>query len=161
MLLAGCAPSLTAGATPDVLVSPISTIVVKPGTTRYVEVLYPRSVIRVNEKFFTDLKIDFNDRNSLGNVRSPETRATWLTMSAKDLPEGVSVALDRAFILKEVKETTNTSRETTVNYFEKIRVVYKITAQTGAPADDLALTRVEFSDGTTTSPVLLNLSIKP
>ncbi|GGK31344.1 hypothetical protein GCM10008955_26540 [Deinococcus malanensis] len=62
-LLGACAPTQTGGAsrTPETLATPMSVVKLQPGQTRYIQIIYPRSAIKVNDKYFQDLRIDFDN----------------------------------------------------------------------------------------------------
>lgn len=159
-LLGACAPTQTGGAsrTPEALATPISVVKLQPGQTRYVQLIYPRSAIRVNDKYFQDLRIDF-DNVSGGNVNSVENHAGWLKLKATDLPRGVTVRLDRASVMKEVTHTDKTRTGTTVNYYENVKVILKVTADADAKPVALHVAELTYSDGITDSDVPLSISV--
>lgn len=155
LLLAGCAPSQTGGGSgaPQVMSSPVSPVAIKPGQTLFVQYTYPRGAVEVDDQYFDGLTIDFNNRD-IDRVRSVSAPAAWLTMTAQGLPKGLDVSLARAFILKEITRTNNTSTGTQVNFFERVQVTLKVTAAPTAEGGSKTGTLV-YSDGKTKSDVPL------
>ncbi|MFC4640518.1 hypothetical protein [Deinococcus hohokamensis] len=158
-LLGACAPtqSRSSALTPEVLPTMLSPVTFRPGETRYVQVSYPRSLIKVNDKYFSDLRIDFDNLNGQ-NVNSVEAYAGWLSLKSAETPRGVGISLDRAAVVKDITRTT--SAQTEVRYFERVRVNLKVTASADAKPGDDDLVTLTFSDGTTDSKVLLVLDIQ-
>lgn len=162
LFLASCAPSITGGAAQtQVMATPTTAIVVHPGETENVQFDYSRNAIKVNDKYFADLKVDFADRVGSG-VSSPRAYAPWLKMTVKDqLPKGVNIALNSAYIVKDIRSTDNNQFDTTVHFYEIVRVTLKVTA-----APDATIGRnmvdVEYSDGNTPStvPVVIDVQAK-
>lgn len=144
--------------TPQVMTSLSQPSRVEPGQTVYVQYTYPRSLIDVNDKYFDDLQIDFGDRGG-DNVRSVRAPAGWLTMVPADLPEGVSVSLVGASILKEIVSTRETATATQVRFREQVQVTLKVTAAPGANTDDSDVATLVYSDGHTKSPVPLPIRV--
>ncbi|ACO44840.1 hypothetical protein [Deinococcus deserti] len=158
-LLGACAPAQTGGAlTPEVLTTPLSVVKIQPGQTRYVQLIYPRSAISVNDKYFNDLRIDFDNVNG-GKVNSVEHHAGWLRLKASNLPQGVNVRLDRAAVMKETTRTEETRLQTTVSYYERVKVVLKVSADADARAVALRVAELTYSDGITDSDVPLSISV--
>lgn len=159
-LLGACAPTQTGGSlTPELMSSPLATVRIHPGETRYVQFSYSRNMVKVNDQYFNDLRIDFSNVSGQ-NVNSVEAHAGWLNLRASGLPRGVSVRLDRASVVKEVTHTDSTRLETSVNYYERVRVVLKVTASADAKPGDREMADLTYSDGHTESPVLLTVSVE-
>ena len=162
LLLASCAPSVTGGGAgqPQVMATPMTAIVIHPGETKYVQFNYSRNVVNVNEKYFNDLKVDFADVSG-SNVSSPRAYAPWLKMTVKDtLPKGVNLALNSAYIVKDIRNTDNGDFKTTVSYYEVVRVILKVTADADATLGR-DMVDVEYTDGNTPSTVPVVIDVQP
>lgn len=160
LLLSACAPTQTgAGSlTPQVMSSYTSPLQVQPGQTLYVQYTYPRGLVRVNDKYFDDLKIDFGNRGG-ENVRSVSSPAGWLSMTPLSLPQGISVSLVSGAIMKDVVKTNNSGTSTEVKYYERVQATLKVTATAEAQPTTLTRVNLSYSDGNTESEVPLFLHI--
>lgn len=162
LALASCAPSVTGGAAqPQVMPTPMTAVVIQRGETKYVQFDYSRNAIKVNDKYFADLKVDFADRAGSG-VSSPRAYAPWLKMTVKDqLPKGVNIALNSAYIVKDIRSTDNNQFDTTVHFYEIVRVTLKVTAAPDATIGK-DMVDIEYSDGNTAStvPVVIDVQAK-
>lgn len=166
LLLAACAPSTGGsggggGMNPQVMDSPTTPVKLKPGETKYVRYDYPRSAVKVNDQYFRDLKIDFNDRSGM-SVRSPSAYAPYLKMTAT-ASAGLNVSLAYASIVKEIVDTSNkdfnSSSETNVQFYELVRVTLKVTADATAKPG-LKTVTLNFTDGNTPSSVPLIVNVQ-
>lgn len=160
LLLAACAPTAatgTASSNPQVMDSALTPVKIKPGETKYVRYDYSRSAVKVNDQFFKDLKINFNDRSG-NNVSTPSAYAPWLKM-APVTEEGVSVSLAYPSIVKDVVNTENSSSSTNVQYYELVRVTLKVVAEASAKPG-LNTVKVTFTDGSSTSTVPVLVAVQ-
>ncbi|GGK31336.1 hypothetical protein GCM10008955_26530 [Deinococcus malanensis] len=92
-------------------------------------------------------------------MNSVENHAGWLKLKASDLPQGVAVRLDRAAVMKEITRTEETRLSTSVNYYEKVKVILKVTADADARPVALRVAELTYSDDITDSEVPLSISV--
>ncbi len=129
----------------------------KPGETRYVQVDYPREALELGQSYFNKLNIDFSNMSG-NNVNSAQDYANWLTLQKPRLPRGVTVTLDKAFIVKDVDRTYQNSGGTQVYYYEVFRLTYKIVVAPDAPAYDNYI-ELPLTDGAKKDSAALYLKI--
>ena len=148
LTLSACAPAVLGNQVfaPVVVDSALSPVAAKAGQTLYVQYSYNRGVLDVADARFENLKISFDERTTNGDVRSQETPAPWLNMTARGLPKTWEISLAAAAVRKEVLKTTYSSTSTDIRYVERIRVVYKILVPADASGHEMAM--LTFRDGT-------------
>jgi len=147
LFLSACAPAILGGqaSAPVVSNTALSPLHAKAGQTVYVQYTYPQTYLDVPDRHFDSLVIDFDSTNFVsGNVNSQETPAPWLSMTSKGLPATWQLSLADAAVRKEIVKTTTSGNAVDVRYYNRMRVVYKITVPTNASGAELA--ELQFKD---------------
>ncbi|WP_424950367.1 hypothetical protein [Deinococcus sp.] len=143
LTLSACAPAMLGRGTLNPLVSASNTAPVKvlPGETVYVQYTYPRGIFTISDERYAHIFVSTGS----GSVGSQESPAYWLGMSAEGLPAGWQVTLAEAAVRKEVVASTLQGDTISYRYYERVRVVYKITLPADARGSAFAL--LKFKDG--------------
>ena len=157
--LAACAPATLGAGTLNPLVAATATTPaqVSPGQTVYVQYTYQAGELKIPESRYETLTLSFNSRPAAGGeVSSPRSPAGWLKMKATGLPAGWSVELADAYLTKAVSSSGLSGDTITVYYYNRVGVVYKVSAPANASGIEVA--SLQFSDGDrllTTTALLL------
>ena len=147
LVLSACAPAILGGqaSAPVVSNTGLSPLHAKAGQTVYVQYTYPQTYLDVPDRHFDSLVIDFEATNFVsGNVNSQETPAPWLSLTSKGLPATWQISLADAAVRKEIVKTSTSGRTTDVRYYNRVRVVYKVTLPADARGAELA--ELQFKD---------------
>ncbi len=147
LVLSACAPAILGGqaSAPVVSNTALSPLHAKAGQTVYVQYTYPQTYLDVPDRHFDSLVIDFGSTNFVnGNVNSQETPAPWLSLTSKGLPATWQISIADAAVRKEIVKTSTSGYTTDVRYYNRMRVVYKVTLPADASGAELA--ELQFKD---------------
>ena len=145
LLFASCAPAVTGSQSfnPVVASSGTAPLQGQAGQTVYVQYTYPRSVFTIPDERYASLYIGTSN-----GVSSSESHASWLSMTPTGLPEGWRISLADAALRKEVVSSALEGDMVRYRYYERVRVVYRVTLPAGASGRELGV--LTFKDGNTT-----------
>lgn len=129
--------------------------VVAPGQTTYVAITYNASHLNVPDDLFDqEVPIDFENQNAIGNVKSLEMPVNWISLKAPELPQGWKIDLARSVLIREIVKTTQTGSSINVRFYDRVKLVYAITAPNTREAKSLKF-RIDTPKGGGDDIVLL------
>ncbi|WP_407569504.1 hypothetical protein [Deinococcus altitudinis] len=145
--ISACAPVVTgAGAlSPVVVATAFTPAKVAPGQTVYASYTYSASMLNISDSRYASLILGVNRSSSSGLIESPRTPANWLNMKVTGLPAGWNVALAEAYLVKAISDSTTAGDTVSVTYYQKVNVIYKITAPVDAKKVEVA--DLQYYDG--------------
>jgi len=135
LTLMACVPvSVGTSSENPVNVSDSGRVTVAAGKTTYVVKTYPQSYFYLDNALFDKaVPIDFSNRNSAGYVNSQEVKVDWMNLQPVSVPIGWKIAVSEAKLVRAINQTTTNSNlayavETNVYFYNRVKVVYAITA---------------------------------
>ncbi|WP_027483836.1 hypothetical protein [Deinococcus pimensis] len=161
LLLGACAPSVTGGSaqTPSSLDvdDPVN---IRPGESLYVAHTYPAPYFGIdNARMGEFVPVNFDDSDSLGRVRNVSKDIVWFENVTTDAPAGWTVSLNRTVAEREMIKTETVGSTTKVNFYNRLKLVYKVAVPADAPVGPQAI-KVVVTDRAgvkKTLPLLLNV----
>lgn len=146
LTLASCAPAAmgTLVTVPVVAVTSSAPAALGAGQTVYAQYTYDGGALDISDARFDNFDLNFGDRASNNDVRSQERPAPWLSARALNLPDGWSVTVAEAYLVKAISKTTNSDTSTRIKYADRVRVIYRITAPQTASGTQTV--RLQFTD---------------
>lgn len=146
--LAACAPATVGAGTLNPILAATATTPaqVASGQTVYVQYTYQAGALNIPESRYEALTLGFTFRPPAGGeVSSPRSPAGWLKMKATGLPVGWNVELADAYLTKAVSSSGLSGDTITVYYYNRVNVVYRVSAPANASGIEVA--SLQFSDG--------------
>lgn len=145
--LSACAPTVMGAGTlnPVLVATAFTPAKVTPGQTVYVSYTYPASTLRIDDSRYASLILGISHGPSSGPIDSPRTPASWLSMKVTGLPEGWTVVLAEAYLVKAISTSSTAGDTVNVSYYQRVNVIYKITAP--VTANKVEVADLQFYDG--------------
>jgi hypothetical protein len=145
--LSACAPIVMGTGTlnPVVVATAFTPAKVIPGQTVYASYTYPASTLKIADSRYASLILGVNRGSSSGLIESPRTPANWLNVKVTGLPVGWNVSLAEAYLVKAISDSTTAGDIVNVSYYQKVNIIYKITAPVNANKVEVA--DLQFYDG--------------